>query len=123
MVGEEKIIYVYDDFTADAPILLGKLYVGVIKQGEAYSFEYDVNPVPYVDELSLLVNEGDNSISVDLAISTAPRFGIAEEEAERIAKEMLSVIRDNWERLAKEYGLSRGQIEYIRVCGFAHKTW
>ena len=43
MAGEEKIIYVYDDFTENEPVLLGKLYVGVIKGGETYSFEYDVD--------------------------------------------------------------------------------
>ena len=41
MAGEEKTILVYDDFSSDVPILLGKLYVGVIKGGEAYSFEYN----------------------------------------------------------------------------------
>ena len=41
MAGEDKTILVYDDFSCDAPILLGKLYVGVIKGGESYSFEYD----------------------------------------------------------------------------------
>ena len=41
MAGEDKTILVYDDFSADAPILLGKLYIGVIKGGESYSFEYD----------------------------------------------------------------------------------
>ena len=41
MGKEEKTIYVYDDFTEDEPILLGKLNVGVIKGGESYSFEYD----------------------------------------------------------------------------------
>ena len=41
MAREERIIYVYDDFSCDEPVLLGKLYVGVIKQGETYSFEYD----------------------------------------------------------------------------------
>ena len=41
MAGEDKKILVYDDFSTDAPILLGKLYVGVIKGGESYSFEYD----------------------------------------------------------------------------------
>ena len=35
-----KIIYVYDDFSEDNPILIGKMYVGVIKGGETYSFEY-----------------------------------------------------------------------------------
>lgn len=75
---------------------------------------YDVNPVPYGDELSLLVDDEDNRISIELAIRTAPRFGILEVEAEKIAEKMISIITDNWERLAKEHGLSRGQIEYMR---------
>ena len=84
------------------------------KQGWVLSPLFDVNPVPYGDELSLLVDDEDNSISIDLAIRTAPRFGISEVKADEIAREMLSIVRDNWERLAKEYGLSRGQIEYMR---------
>ena len=110
MAGDEKIIYVYDNFSEDVPVLLGRLYVGVIKGGETYSFEYDANWL----KKSLLVDDEDNSISIDLAIRTAPRFGISEVKADEIAREMLSIVRDNWERLAKEYGLSRGQIEYMR---------
>ena len=34
-------ILVYDDFSFDNPILLGKLYVDVIRGFESYSFEYD----------------------------------------------------------------------------------
>lgn len=75
---------------------------------------YDVNPVPYGDELSLLVDDNDSSISIDLAICTAPRFGIPEGKARKLALEILAVVGDNWERLAKEYGLSRGQIEDMR---------
>lgn len=86
----------------------------ISKNGWTLSPMYDVNPVPYGDELSLLVDDVDNSISLDLAIRTAPRFGVSEVDAEGIVKEMISIIRDNWERLAKEYGLSRGQIEYMR---------
>lgn len=84
------------------------------KNGWTLSPLYDVNPVPYGDELSLLVDEEDNSISVDLAIRTSQRFGLTENEAKKIAKKMALTIRDNWERLAKEYGLTRGQIEYMR---------
>lgn len=75
---------------------------------------YDVNPVPYGDELSLLVNDEDNSISLSLAISVAPRFGIPEEKAQEIADEIADIVKNNWERKAKEYGLSRGQIENMR---------
>lgn len=84
------------------------------KNGWTLSPLYDVNPVPYGDELALLVDAEDNSISVDLAIRTAPLFGITEKEATKFSREVLIVVRDNWERLAKEYGLSRGQIEDMR---------
>lgn len=84
------------------------------KNGWELSPLYDVNPVPYGDELSLLVDDEDNHISMELAVNTASRFGIQREVAEKIVSEIQKVVRDNWERLAKEYGLSRGQIEYMR---------
>lgn len=84
------------------------------KNGWILSPLFDVNPVPYGDELSLLVDTEDNSINIDLAIKTAPRFGILEKEAVKYSEEILAIVRDNWERLAKEYGLTRGQIENMR---------
>lgn len=75
---------------------------------------YDVNPVPYGDELSLLVDDEDNRISINLAVQTAPRFGISEKDAWDYVKDILTTVRDNWEKLAKEYGLSHGQIEDMR---------
>lgn len=47
-------------------------------------------------------------------MNTASRFGIQRKVAEKIVSEIQKVVRDNWERLAKENGLSRGQIEYMR---------
>lgn len=84
------------------------------KNGWVLTPLYDVNPVPYGDELSLLVDEKDNAISVDLAVRTAPRFGILEKEAEKLAAEILSTVRENWEALASKYDLSRSQIEEMR---------
>ena len=75
---------------------------------------YDVNPVPYGDELSLLVDDNDNNISIPLAVSVAPRFGITESKAQELADEIQTIVKDNWERIAKEYGLTRGQIENMR---------
>lgn len=75
---------------------------------------YDVNPVPYGDELSLNVDEEDNSISIDLAVQTAVRFGISESNAEAQAEEILKIVRDNWEKTAAGYGLTRRQIEEMR---------
>lgn len=84
------------------------------KSGWALSPLYDVNPVPYGDELSLNVNENDNRISIPLAIETAHRFGIKEEDAIKMAKEITKTVRDNWERLAVKYEISRGKIEDMR---------
>ncbi len=75
---------------------------------------YDVNPVPYGDELSLNVDEGDNSISIELAVKTAVRFGIPESDATSYAEDILRIVRDNWEKIASRYGLTRRQIEEMR---------
>ena len=75
---------------------------------------YDVNPVPYGDELSLNVDEEDNSIDIDLAVQTAFRFGIPKSEAESYAEEILTTVKQNWERIAADYGLTRRQIEEMR---------
>ena len=41
METNQKTILVYDDFSSDRPVLMGCLYVNVLKGGESYSFEYD----------------------------------------------------------------------------------
>ena len=75
---------------------------------------YDVNPVPYGDELSLNVDEEDNSINIDLVIQTAVRFGISETDATTYAKDILTIVKENWEKRATAYGLSRRLIEEMR---------
>lgn len=49
---------------------------------------YDVNPVPYGDELSLNVSEDDNRIAIELALSTAVKYNISTEEAAQIVQEI-----------------------------------
>ena len=75
---------------------------------------YDVNPVPYGEELSLNVNESDNRINADLAIDTAERFGIGKNEAVKEAAEIIKIVGSNWLRIASDCGISRGQIESMR---------
>lgn len=84
------------------------------KKGWELSPLYDVNPVPYGDELALNINELDNSISIDLAIESAQYYGLSKEEATAIAEQILSTVREHWETLAGNYGLSRNAIEYMR---------
>ena len=75
---------------------------------------YDVNPVPYGDELSLNVSEEDPSISVELAVETSEYYGFSKSEAEKEAQNILAVVKDNWEKLAVKYGISRSNMEYMR---------
>lgn len=75
---------------------------------------YDVNPVPYGDELSLNVDNEDNSIDIELAVQTSVKFGISKPDAETYAEDILKIVRDNWEKSANEYGLSRRKIEEMR---------
>jgi len=75
---------------------------------------FDINPVPYGDTLSLSVDGIDNGISTENAVNVADAFGISRENAHNIANKMLSLIGNNWERLALANGLSRPALEYMR---------
>ena len=75
---------------------------------------YDVNPIPYGDELSLNINSDDNSISIELAIESAHYYGLSQEEAKALSGTIIDTVKDNWERLATKYGLGRSEIEFMR---------
>ena len=75
---------------------------------------FDVNPVPYGDELSLNVNEDDNRIDIELAVQTAVLFGIAKSDAHAYAAQVLETVRENWDKIAAKYGLSRREIEEMK---------
>lgn len=84
------------------------------KSGWRLSPLFDVNPSPEGDELALNISESSNKISIDLAIETAHYYGIKKDDAYNISAEILSIIKDNWENLAKKYNLKRNDIEYMR---------
>lgn len=75
---------------------------------------YDVNPVPYGHELSLSVDELNNSIEMELALSVAAKFGINSSDAETYAGDIVKTVRENWEKTALSYGLTRSDIEMMR---------
>lgn len=81
------------------------------EKGWALSPLFDVNPVPYGNELSLNINEFDNRIDIELAIGISNLFGISNKEAKSISEEMQETINKNWMVLAEKYCLSRGQIQ------------
>ena len=53
MAANQKTIFVYDDFSSEQPVLMGSLFI-LAENGWILSPLYDVNPVPYGDELSLM---------------------------------------------------------------------
>ena len=84
------------------------------KHGWILSPVYDVNPVPYGDELALNIDAESNSIDIELAIDTAVKFGIDKDYARKMALEILSKVDTNWEKLASNHGISHRQIEEMR---------
>lgn len=84
------------------------------KTGWRLSPLYDVNPVPYGDELSLNISADDNRISFELAIENAFRFGLEQEEAADVVDSISEIVRENWEKLAAKYEISRTEIESMR---------
>lgn len=74
---------------------------------------YDVNPDIYGEYLSLNVDSDDSSIDFDLAIDAAPFYGI-EEQANELVVGIKNIVRNNWQLLAKKYGISRGEIDRMR---------
>lgn len=84
------------------------------KQGWFLSPVYDVNPVPYGDELALNVDANSNSIDIELAIDTAVKFGIAKDIARKLALDIVSKVDTNWKKLASIHGLSHRQIDEMR---------
>ncbi len=75
---------------------------------------YDINPVNYGNELSLCVIEDKNDIDLDLAIKSCTYYGIDKDKAVEIIKMMQNVIKDNFEKLAFQYDISRNQIENMK---------
>ncbi len=75
---------------------------------------FDVNPVPSGDRLSLNVSEADNSIDLSLAVEVAEYFGLTKDEATKISTNICEAVKKNWTKIAENYGLSRGAIEYMR---------
>ena len=90
------------------------------KTGWRLSPMYDVNPTPYGETLSLLVDENDNSISKELLISVADYYAITKVSAETIFKEMQQIISKNINKTAKTNGLSSAAIKRMspsfRLC-------
>lgn len=81
------------------------------KEGWRLSPLFDVNPEPVGDALSLNVDENNNMIDFDLALSVARQYEMSEKQAIEALNEVKSTVENNWKRLAQYYGLSRSAID------------
>lgn len=86
----------------------------LMKEGWRLAPLYDVNPVPYGDTLSLMVDETRNEISIPLAVAAAAHYGIPEKDAEMTAQKICRTVREHWARAAAANGLSREACNYMR---------
>jgi serine/threonine-protein kinase HipA len=74
---------------------------------------YDVNPSIDKEELALNIDESSGALDFDLALSVAEYFRLSSKEAQSILSQVLEVVR-NWEKIAKQIGISRSEIEVMR---------
>lgn len=74
---------------------------------------FDINPVPYGNELSLLIDNVNSIISVDIAIEASKYYGLSKDEAKEIAYNILKTVNDNWRKLALKYNISCGEIRIM----------
>lgn len=86
----------------------------LIENGWQLSPMFDVNANPDGMGLSLNIDETDNSLSYDLAISTSKYYGISRENAEKIVEEIKDIVQNNWDKIAKENKISESSIKYMR---------
>lgn len=83
---------------------------------------YDVNPDIYGEYLSLNVDDNDSKIDFELALSAAAFYGIEKKLAKELIAEIRNFVGKNWEQLAKKYGISRNEIERMRVAFSSEKA-
>lgn len=81
------------------------------RQGWSLSPLYDVNPIPYGDELSLNVDEYNPNISFELAVEVSNKFSVTKSEATEYCDEVSNIINSNYKNIAKSYGLSNREID------------
>jgi serine/threonine-protein kinase HipA len=91
------------------------------KGGWRLSPAYDINPVP-VDvkprNLSMMIDDQDNSASLDLVLKVGDYFGIESDEMKTIASEVAWAV-STWREEAERLGISKGTINRMETA-FEH---
>ena len=82
-------------------------------EGWVLSPLFDVNPNIYSDRLSLNVSSNDNVLDFELALEVAKYFDLSFDEAKNKVDLIKDIVSKNWVLLAKEYGLSKNDIQHM----------
>ncbi len=85
------------------------------RKGLRLSPLYDVNPNPDGVGLSLNIDDMDNSLDFDLAISVSKFFDIKMDEAAKITNDIRQNVKQ-WKFVAEKVGLSRANIMRMENC-------
>ena len=80
-------------------------------EGWKLSPAYDMNPNAEGNALALDVDEHSSAIDFALALSVARWFDMTDKQAIEAQKEIVDVVENHWRRLAKQFELSRSEIE------------
>lgn len=81
--------------------------------GWVLSPAYDLNPSVEKDGLALYIDMDENSLDLELAKSVGVYFRVNEKEMNTILLEVQGAVR-NWQNIAAEIGISRGEQELIK---------
>ena len=81
-----------------------------IESGWTLSPAFDINANETGIGLKLNIDEEDNSLDIDLVMSTSSFYNISDERAKEIKTEVLKVVA-NWRKVAAGYKISPSEIE------------
>ncbi len=132
-VGYSDILFrlssISGDFTADARMLFERMVFnicigntddhlrnhGFLLRDEAWrlSEAFDINPSVDKKEMSLVIADGSRERSLELALKDCELFEYSKKEALAVMERMATAICCNLHRIAKQYGLSNSDIDYM----------
>ncbi len=78
--------------------------------GWSLSPAFDINAIETGSGLKLNIDEEDNSLEIDLVMSTAPHYLLSGKRAEEIKTEVLSAVA-SWRKVAAKYKIAPSEIE------------
>ncbi|MDD3078097.1 MAG: type II toxin-antitoxin system HipA family toxin [Paludibacter sp.] len=81
-----------------------------IESGWTLSPAFDINANETGTGLKLNIDEEDNSLDIDLVMSTAPYYLLSDKRAEEIKEEVTKAV-SNWRQVAAKYKISPSEIE------------